>query len=234
MKKFILTLLSFVIITSVFSEDKQKIVFSPIDHASFIIQSGEVTIFVDPVGDIEKYKPYPTPQLILITHAHGDHLNKNVIDAVKNANTIIIGPSIVTNQLGYGQTMANGEKIAVDGMAIEAIPMYNTTTERLNFHPKNVGNGYVITLHNERIYIAGDTEDIPEMRALKNIDHAFICMNLPYTMTPEQAASAVLEFKPKHVYPYHFRQKDGLGDIGKFKQLVSANPEIEVVFLKWY
>jgi L-ascorbate metabolism protein UlaG (beta-lactamase superfamily) len=112
--------------------------------------------------------------------------------------------------------------------------MYNTTSDRLNFHPKSVGNGYVVTLNNERVYISGDTEDIPEMRSLKNIDYAFICINVPYTMTPEQAASAVLEFKPKHVYPYHYRQKDGFSNIGKFRELVSVNPNIEVIFLKWY
>lgn len=217
-----------------FSEDKSKINFTPVGHASFVIQSGEVTIFVDPVGDIEKYKAFPTPQLILITHGHGDHFNKELIGKVKDEQTVFVGPSVVTDQLNYGMSIGNGAKITVKGIVIEAIPMYNTTADRLNFHPKNVGNGYVITLNNERIYIAGDTEDILEMRALKNIDYAFICMNLPYTMDPEQAASAVLEFKPKHVYPYHYRQKDGFSDIEKFRKLVSVNPSIEVEVLKWY
>lgn len=230
MRRVIITLLSVLAVTTAFSQ----IQFSPINHASFIIQSGELTIFVDPVGDIENYKPYPTPQLILITHAHGDHLNKSLIEAVKDEKTTIVGPEVVTIQLGVGITLANGANINSNGIEIEAIPMYNTSTERLNFHPKGVGNGYVITLNGERIYIAGDTEDITEMRALKNIDHAFICMNLPYTMTPEQAASAVLEFSPKHVYPYHYRQKDGFSNIEKFRELVSVNPKIDVVFLKWY
>jgi L-ascorbate metabolism protein UlaG (beta-lactamase superfamily) len=230
MRKVIITLLSIFVAITAFSQIK----VSPVNHASFIIQSGDVTIFVDPVEDIKKYRTYPTPQLILITHAHGDHFSKSVIDAVKNDKTTIVGPEVVTTQLGVGKTVANGTKISSNGIEIEAIPMYNTTPERLNYHPKGIGNGYVITLNGERIYIAGDTEDIPEMRALKDIDHAFICMNLPYTMTPEQAASAVLEFKPKQVYPYHYRQKEGLSDIEKFRELVSVNPRIDVVFLKWY
>ena len=112
--------------------------------------------------------------------------------------------------------------------------MYNSTAERSQFHPKGAGNGYVITIDNERIYVAGDTEDIPEMLSLKNIDYAFICMNLPYTMTVEQAASAVLKFQPKTVFPYHYRQKEGFNDIETFKKLVSVNKKIKVEFLKWY
>jgi len=121
------------------------------------------------------------------------------------------------------------------GMTIEAIPMYNLRDEALNFHPKGRGNGYVISLAGERIYISGDTEDIPEMRELTNIDKAFICMNLPYTMTVESAASAVLDFKPKIAIPYHYRGKDGLSDIENFKQIIeSKNSDIKVEFLKWY
>lgn len=216
------------------AKDNSSIQFYPIEHASFVIQSGDITIFVDPVGAVEKYTNFPTPQLILLTHAHGDHLNKELIESVKKENTQIIGPAIVTQQLGYGKTMANGEKATVSNINIESVAMYNASPERLNFHPKGVGNGYVIELNGERIYIAGDTEDIPEMRKLKNIDHAFVCMNLPYTMTPEQAASAVLEFKPKHVYPYHYRQQDGFSNIDKFKELVSTEPTIKVELLKWY
>ena len=112
--------------------------------------------------------------------------------------------------------------------------MYNTTPDRLQYHEKGRGNGYVVTLDDKRIYISGDTEDIPEMRKLKNIDYAFVCMNLPYTMTVEQAASAVSEFKPKVVFPYHYRGKEGMSDIEKFKKMVSADSDIEVRFLDWY
>jgi L-ascorbate metabolism protein UlaG (beta-lactamase superfamily) len=234
MKKIIFSICFVVIVVNAFSANKSSINFIPVKHASFIIQSDNSTLFVDPVGEIEQYKGFPTPQLILLTHEHGDHFNKDLIDKLKNEKTTVIGPSVVINQLGYGITMENGAKKTVNGVVIEAIPSYNTTEGRLNFHPKGVGNGYVLTLNGKRIYISGDTEDIPEMRALKNIDYAFVCMNLPYTMTPEQAASAVLEFKPKHVYPYHYRQKEGFSDIQKFKTLVSKNAAIEVVFLKWY
>ena len=120
-------------------------------------------------------------------------------------------------------------------ITIEAIPMYNLREEALKFHPKDRGNGYVLTLGDERIYISGDTEDIPEMRKLKDIDIAFVCMNLPYTMTVDNAASAVLDFKPKYVYPYHYRGTEGLSDVSKFKDIVNdGNPDIEVVQLDWY
>ena len=113
--------------------------------------------------------------------------------------------------------------------------MYNLRDEALKFHTKDRGNGYVLTLGDERVYISGDTEDIPEMRKLKDIDIAFVCMNLPYTMTVESAASAVLDFKPKQVYPYHYRGTKGLSDVGKFKDIVNdADPEIEVIQLDWY
>ena len=112
--------------------------------------------------------------------------------------------------------------------------MYNLTKERLKYHEKGRGNGYVITVDNKRIYISGDTEDIKEMRSLKDIDYAFVCMNLPYTMTVNQAASAVLEFKPKIVFPYHYRGKDGLSNVERFKNLVSMDKKIEVVLMDWY
>ncbi len=112
--------------------------------------------------------------------------------------------------------------------------MYNLTAERLKYHKKGRGNGYVITLNMKRIYISGDTEDIVEMRSLKNIDYAFVCMNLPYTMTVDKAASAVLEIKPAVVIPYHYRGKGGFSDIERFKTLVSKNKDIEVKLLNWY
>jgi L-ascorbate metabolism protein UlaG (beta-lactamase superfamily) len=129
----------------------------------------------------------------------------------------------------------NDEAKTFDSFNIEAIPMYNLREEALKFHPKGRGNGYVFTFGDDRVYFSGDTEDISEMRALKNIDKAFICMNLPYTMTVESAANAVLEFKPKQVYPYHYRGTDGLSDVEKFKSIVStANSKIEVIQLDWY
>lgn len=122
-----------------------------------------------------------------------------------------------------------------NGISIKAIPMYNLREEALKFHTKGRGNGYVLDINDERIYISGDTEDIPEMRNLKNIDKAFVCMNLPYTMPIESAASAVLDFKPKTVYPYHYRGSDGLSNINLFKEIVNKEDKsIDVQLLGWY
>ncbi len=218
------------------AKTKNTVRFFPVEHASFIIQDNEITIIVDPVGSLEKYTEFSNPDIILITHEHGDHFKMDLINLLKTKKTEIIGPLSVIEKLGYGTILKNDETKSVNSVNIEAIPMYNTTPERLKFHKKGEGNGYLLTLNNQRIYISGDTEDIPEMRALKNIDHAFICMNLPYTMTPEQAASAVIEMKPKNVYPYHLRSS-GINineTVDTFKKIVSADKKINVIFLKWY
>jgi len=235
MKKILPLILLIIFSFKSFSNDEDKLHFQPVEHASFVIQRNNLTIFVDPVGKPEEYQDFSTPQLILITHAHGDHFDAELLKHFNTEKTIIIGSQNVIEKLGFGTIMKNGEtKTPVLDVDVEAIPMYNTTAERSKFHPKGVGNGYVITIDNERIYVAGDTEDIPEMLSLKNIDYAFICMNIPYTMTVEQAASAVLKFQPKTVFPYHYKQNEGFSDIEKFKQLVSVNPKIHVEFLKWY
>lgn len=208
--------------------------FIPLNHASMVIKYNGLTIFIDPAANYEKLAPFSAPDLILITHTHGDHFNRELIDSLKVEKTAVVGNKKAIDELGYGIALANGEKKEIKNILIEAIASYNITPENLRFHPKGEGNGYVLTLNNKRIYISGDTEDTPEMRHLKNIDHAFVCMNLPYTLSPEKAASAVLEFQPKKVYPYHYRQRDGFSNIKKFKELVSVNPNIEVVFLNWY
>jgi L-ascorbate metabolism protein UlaG (beta-lactamase superfamily) len=215
-------------------QERSKIDFFPITHASFVIVAGSSTIYVDPTGDQAAYGKFPAPNIILVTHTHPDHFDKKLIAALKKQKTIVIGPRAVVDDLTYGEILNNGQSTTSDGIGIEAIPSYNTTPERLQYHPKGKGNGYVVTVEGKRVYISGDTEDIPEMRNLKNIDYAFVCMNLPYTMSVEQAASAVLAFQPKVVFPYHYRQKDGFSDINKFRQLVGKNKNIEVRFLKWY
>jgi len=234
LKSFIILLL--ILFSSAFTQEMEKdeIIFTPISHATFIIQSSEKTIFVDPVGDIDNYASFSSPDIILITHTHGDHLSTELVNTIKAEKTVVVVPKAVYDKLSYGEILENGEKETYSDVMIEAIPMYNLTEDRLNFHKKDQGNGYVVTLEGKRIYIAGDTEDIVEMRNLKDIDFAFICMNLPYTMTVEQAASAVLEMKPKVVYPYHYRGKGGFSDIEKFEQLVSEDEGIEVRFLEWY
>lgn len=236
MKTHFLLIISFLILVSGQIQSQHKLQFHPIEHASFVISYGETTIFVDPVGKLEQYAAFGRPDLILITHAHGDHYQPKLLDSLNAKETILVGPKVIIDGLGYGSLLQNGEKTDMLNIGIEAIPMYNTTAERLRFHVKGVGNGYVLTLGDERVYIAGDTEDIPEMRSLKDIDHAFVCMNLPYTMSYEQAASAVLDFKPRHVYPYHYRgQGSDFEKLYKeFPQLLAGNPDIKVHFLKWY
>jgi L-ascorbate metabolism protein UlaG (beta-lactamase superfamily) len=211
-----------------------KIKVSPIHHGSMVIETSEATIFVDPVGDVDAFEKFPHPDIILITDIHGDHLDHDVVNSLKKDKTTVIGPEEVIERLEYGRLLKNGETGTFNNISVEAIPMYNLTKERLKFHRKGRGNGYVITADEKRIYISGDTEDIPEMRKLKNIDYAFVCMNLPYTMTVEQAASAVLEMKPKVVFPYHYRGTGGLSDVEKFKKIVSKDEDIEVRLLDWY
>ena len=228
--------------TAVAEDDPVKV--KPISHGTLVLEFEKMVIYVDPVGGAENFASYRKPTIILVTDIHGDHLNVETIEAVKHTNTLIVVPHAVAEKLpkawepnvsviNNGQT--NSYTIGTTEISIEAIPMYNLRKEALEFHPKYRGNGYVITMGNQRTYISGDTEDIPEMRALKNIDKAFICMNLPYTMTVERAADAVLEFKPKVVYPYHYRGTDGMSDVEKFKKLVtSKNQTIDVRLLNWY
>jgi len=204
---------------------------TPISHASFVLRAADQTIYVDPVGEASSYAAFPPPDMILITHIHPDHLAPELVKALRTDKTEVIGPPTVIEQLDCGMVLKNGETLDSAGLTIEAIPAYNITEERLAFHPKGRDNGYVLSRDGQRLYISGDTEDIPEMRTLKDIDIALVCMNLPYTMTIEQAASAVNEFKPKVVIPYHYRGKPEMSDIDAFAKMVKNS---EVRKLKWY
>jgi len=212
----------------------------PIQHATMVLEWNGKTIYVDPVGGKAAFTGEKNPDLILVTDIHGDHFNLEALKELHTENAKIIVPQAVADRIPDAFTpqidvLNNGEKKERFEITIEAIPMYNLREEALKFHSKGRGNGYVLEMNGERIYISGDTEDIPEMRALKNIDKAFVCMNLPYTMTVESAADAVLEFKPKQVYPYHYRGTEGLSDIQQFKSLVNqGNSGIEVTLLNWY
>lgn len=213
---------------------------TPIEHASMVLDLDGTVIYVDPVGGKELYSKNTAPNLILITDIHGDHLDVPTLEGIVVENTKLIAPKAVFDKLPknlQNKTLVlnNGEKTSDFEITFEAIPMYNLRTEALKFHEKGRGNGYVLEKNGERIYISGDTEDIPEMRNLQNIDVAFVCMNLPYTMTVDKAAEAVLAFKPKTVYPFHFRGTDGLSDVSKFKTLIEAgNPQINITQLDWY
>lgn len=224
---------------AVIPAERGDIEVHPISHATFALTWIDVTIFVDPVGGAAAFAAFGVPDLVLITDIHGDHMDAETLGAVAEAQTRVVAPAAVAEQLGAaweGRTavLANGESVEIHGVEIEAIPMYNLAEERQRFHEKGRGNGYVLTLGGKRLYVSGDTEDIPEMRALKNIDAAFVCMNLPYTMTVESAADAVLEFAPTIVFPYHYRGQQGMSDVGRFAELVAQNPAIGVRQLDWY
>lgn len=211
----------------------------PISHATMILSWDDTTIYIDPVGGANAFEGKANPELILITDIHGDHLNVETLEALQTEGSKLIVPQAVADKLPeelktITTIIANGEIIELLGFTVEAIPMYNLREEALKFHEKGRGNGYVIEKNGERVYISGDTEDIPEMRSLKNIDRAFVCMNLPYTMTVESAADAVLEFGPKEVFPYHYRGTEGFSDVAKFYELVKPNNNILVTLLDWY
>ena len=207
-----------------------------IRHASFVATWNNKTIYVDPVGDPARYAHLPAPDLILITHAHHDHFDNKTLSALDSAHATVVMPQAVANEIteNIGDkhiVLANNDEASAAGIPIKAIPAYNLPASPDAHHPKGWGNGYVLTLANKRVYISGDTEGVPAMRQLKNIDLAFVCMNLPYTMDTEQAADAVLDFKPKVVYPYHYRGQD----IEDFKKRVNAvNTEIDVRLRDWY
>ncbi len=212
----------------------------PVSHATAVIHWDDTTIYLDPVGGAEAFEGMDEADLVLITDIHGDHMDANTLGAINLGDTKIIVPQAVKEELPDSLSpnlivMNNGETIMQQGFSIEAIPMYNLREEAKQFHPKGRGNGYLLEKDGQRLYIAGDTEDIPEMRNLEDIDMALIPMNLPYTMPVEKAADAVLEFAPKKVYPYHFRGKDGKSDVEMFRQLVNeGNKDIEVILANWY
>lgn len=212
----------------------------PINHGTLVLKSFDFNFFIDPVGGADKFNGHGMPDFVLITDIHGDHLNIETLQNLNLSETTLIAPEAVVDKLPKGiaktiVTLNNNDAYNNKNIKIEAVPMYNLREEALKFHTKGRGNGYVINVDNQRIYISGDTEDIPEMRLLKNIDIAFVCMNLPYTMTEKSAASAVLDFKPKKVYPYHYRGKGMISDVNAFKNEVnSKNSDIEVVLFNWY
>jgi L-ascorbate metabolism protein UlaG (beta-lactamase superfamily) len=209
------------------------LVIHPINHASFVMRWNGKTIYNDPVGAATLYADVPRADLILITHIHSDHFSTTTLNSVTGATCIVHAPQAVANSMGASlraltTVMTNNTSTNVLGIGIDAVPAYNAN------HPLGTGNGYVLTLGGKRIYIAGDTGDIPEMRALTNIDVAFVPMNLPFTMSVSSAASAVRAFRPKTVYPYHYSPSTPTSDVNLFKSLVGADLGIEVRLRKWY
>ncbi|THD67784.1 MBL fold metallo-hydrolase [Robertkochia marina] len=222
------------------TESIGEIGVQPIVHGTLALEYQDKTIYVDPYGGADKFKEINAPDIVLITDIHGDHYNPETLSGLPLENATLVVPAAVAEQLSEqlqekAIVIANDENKTIQGIEIKAIPMYNLPETEESRHPKGRGNGYILTLGEQKVYISGDTEDIPEMRALKDIDIAFVCMNMPYTMTVDQAASAVNEFKPGIVYPYHYRGRPEMSDTEKFKALVEEKNDVTEVRLRnWY
>lgn len=204
---------------------------TPIRHASFMVEAGGTVVHVDPWSQGD-YTGLPKADVVLITDSHGDHFDLKAIELVRRPDTIFIAPPVVAEKLPGARVLRNGETTEAAGFHIEAVPMYNLKrgpAEGQVYHAKGRGNGYVVARGGFRLYISGDTEVTPEMRSLQNIDAALICMNLPYTMPPEEAAEGVKAFRPKVAIPYHYRGSD----LAVFEKAL-AGSGIEVRILDWY
>jgi L-ascorbate metabolism protein UlaG (beta-lactamase superfamily) len=183
-----------------------KITF--LGHGTLMLDYNGWIIHVDPVSAEADYAALPPGDLILVTHEHGDHLDAAAVARITRPGTVIVANPAAAGKLRGAVVLRNGESTTAGSVKIEALPAYNTSPGRDRFHPKGRDNGYLLTIAGKRIYIAGDTEETPEMKALKNIDIAFLPMNQPYTMTPEQVAKAARAFKPRVLYPYHTGDTD--------------------------
>jgi L-ascorbate metabolism protein UlaG (beta-lactamase superfamily) len=202
-----------------------KITF--IGHGTLLFTFSEKIIHVDPYGRLADYSTLPKADIILITHEHGDHFDLKVIEMLRTEKTSLVLTKNCTKDILRSIVLKNGDIQTVQGLKIEAVPAYNIVHKRDNgepFHPQGVGNGYIITFGDKRVYVAGDTENIPEMEELGEIDIAFLPMNLPYTMTPEMVADAARMIKPQILYPYHY----GNTDTSKLVELLKDDKDIEV------
>lgn len=198
-----------------------------VGHGSLIFKFDGKVIHVDPYSKLADYSTLLKADLILITHDHRDHLDLDALMPIRTQKTIVILPEACASKLEGGTVMKNGDVQTVLGIKIEAIPAYNLVHKRDSgepFHVKGVGNGYILTFGERRVYVAGDTENIPEMKALKGIDCAFLPMNLPYTMTPEMVADAARAFRPNILYPYHY----GDTDVSRLVDMLKNDKDIEV------
>jgi L-ascorbate metabolism protein UlaG (beta-lactamase superfamily) len=203
---------------------KGKLIIHCINHASLLLDYQGLKIYADPIAQNADLSTMPKADIILITHSHSDHLDGEVIRHLKKDGTQIVLNKSSFDILKSGLVMANGESKTIKGILIEAVPAYNTTPDHEKFHPKGRDNGYILTLGGKRIYIAGDTEDIPEMKKLTDIDIAFLPMNLPWTMSPEQVANSVKTFMPKILYPYHY----GDTNPSRLTELLKDTKNIEI------
>lgn len=235
MKKIIFTLLIIFPLMRTASAQKQfepdefitsggKLTIYFIGHGTLMFDFNGKIIHVDPWTKLTDYSKLPKADLILVTHEHGDHLDTAAIKQITKQGTTVVSNNSVIAMLNKGVVMKNGDIKNIENIKIEAVPAYNTTPGKEKFHPKGRDNGYVINFGNRRIYVAGDTENIPDMAFLKDIYIAFLPMNQPYTMLPEQVAKAANMFHPKILYPYHY----GDSNIADLQKLMALSPEIEL------
>ena len=210
------------------------LIMHPVNHASLVMGWNGLTLYIDPVGGATLYKNFPKADMVLVTHSHSDHFDVSTVTGISTTNTVLVVPSAVYSGLTtalkkQALTVGNGQTTNAFGIVVEAVAAYNSN------HPKGTGNGYVLNLGGRRVFLTGDTGDIAEVRALRNIDVAFVCMNVPYTMSVATAASVVREFKPGVVYPYHYRNQDNtLADLKSFRRLLGTDLGIELRLRAWY
>ncbi len=207
------------------SAGELKITF--VGHASLFFTFGGKVFHIDPYSTVGDYSQLPKADVILITHDNRDHLDLKTLNAVRTPGTMVVLTRICAKQVEDGIILDNGDTTILEGVRIDAIPAYNIVHKRDTgepYHPKGVGNGYILTFGDKKVYVAGDTENIPEMKALKGIDVAFLPMNVPNTMTPEMVADAAKTFKPKILYPYHYRDTN----TSKIVDLLKDTKEVEV------
>jgi L-ascorbate metabolism protein UlaG (beta-lactamase superfamily) len=196
-------------------------------HGSLLIAFSGMNIYVDPFGEVADYSKLPKADIVLVTHEHGDHFDQQALASVRTASTLLVLTPACAQHVTGGLVMRNGDVQTVAGLRVEAVPAYNLVNMRKDgqpFHPKDAGNGYIIAFGDTRLYVAGDTENTPEMKGLKDIAIAFLPMNLPYTMTPEMVAEAAKSFRARILYPYHY----GNTDVAKLVELLKAEKSIEV------
>jgi L-ascorbate metabolism protein UlaG (beta-lactamase superfamily) len=219
------------------SQDKHEVDILPtsagdlqitfLGHGSLLFTFNGQNIYIDPFGEIADYSKLPKAGVVLITHEHFDHLDLKALAKVQTDQTVVVLTPLCAKQVQGGIVMHNGDQRSVGGIQIEAVAAYNIVHKRQDgkpFHPQGDGNGYILTFGDQRVYVAGDTENIPEMKGLQNIACAFLPMNLPYTMTPEMVAEAARAFRPRLLYPYHF----GDTDTSKLQKLLRQESGIEV------
>lgn len=196
-------------------------------HASLRFTFDEKLIYLDPFARVAEYYKLPPADWILVTHDHADHFDLQAIAAVRTGKTQVVMPAACAAKLSGGIVMQNGDARTLDSVRVEAVPAYNLVHKRENgkpFHSPGEGNGYVLTFGGMRVYVAGDTENIPEMKTLRDIECAFLPVNVPYTMTPEMAADAVRSFRPRILYPYHYDDTD----LSRLTALLKAEKGIEI------